>query len=343
MSPIASFNTHIKQVIILLLLLLCIFLVLKELYVFFPGLLGALTLYILSRGSFFQLIYHRKWPKGWTAGLYLVSYLALFILLVYLTFSLLGKRIQPFLNDPSSMIDQARLSIQSWQEKTGFSLFSPDAVADFQNRLVDLIPRLLNNSFLLIANLATMLFVLYYMLVHGKEMESFIDKVIPLKQKNIHELAAETKHLVKASALGIPIISIIQGFTATIGYMIFGVNEYMIWGFLTGVFAFFPVVGTMVIWIPLVIFMYGAGESWNASGLFLYSLLITGNIDYLARITLLKKLGHVHPVVTVLGVIAGLGLFGFIGLIFGPLLVTYIILLFRIYSNEFAEKKDFLT
>ena len=343
MSPVTSFNRHVKQVIILLVLLLCIFLVLKELYIFFPGVLGALTLYILSRGSYFQFIYHRKWRKGWTAGLYLAGYLALFALLVYLTFTLLGKRIQPFLNDPSSMIDQARLSIQRWQEKTGFSFLSPETVAGFQDRLVDLIPRLLNNSFLLIANLTTMLFILYYMLVHGKEMEDFIDKVIPLKQKNIHELAAETKHLVKASALGIPIISIIQGFAATIGYMIFGVNEYLVWGFLTGVFAFFPVVGTMLIWIPLVIFMYGAGDSWNATGLFLYSLIITGNIDYLARITLLNKLGHVHPVVTVLGVIIGLGLFGFIGLIFGPLLVSYVILLFRIYSNEFAENKDFST
>ncbi|HPN59830.1 MAG TPA: AI-2E family transporter, partial [Chitinophagaceae bacterium] len=61
--------------------------------------------------------------------------------------------------------------------------------------------------------------------------------------------------------------------------------------------------------------------------------------DYLARITLLKRMGQVHPVVTVLGVIVGLGLFGFIGLIFGPLLVNYIILLFRIYCNEFILEK----
>jgi len=175
--------------------------------------------------------------------------------------------------------------------------------------------------------------------VHGKEMESFLGRILPLKQTNIDLLAAETKRLVKASALGIPLISIIQGLTATLGYALFGVNEFVLWGFLTGVFAFFPVVGTMIIWVPLVIFMYANGNTWNATGLFLFSLIVTGNIDYLSRISLLKKLGHVHPIVTVLGVIVGLRLFGFIGLVFGPLLVNYIILLFRIYTNEFIDNK----
>ena len=150
-------------------------------------------------------------------------------------------------------------------------------------------------------------------------------------------LAAETKRIVKANALGIPLISIIQGFTAMLGYFIFGVHEWALWGFLTGVFAFFPVVGTMIVWIPLVIYSYTTGNTGMATGLLLYSLLITGNVDYIARITIMKKLGNVHPVITVLGVIVGLGLFGFIGLIFGPLLVNYIIILFKIYMNEFVE------
>jgi predicted PurR-regulated permease PerM len=84
--------------------------------------------------------------------------------------------------------------------------------------------------------------------------------------------------------------------------------------------------------------MYVTGETWNATGLMLYSLIVTGNIDYISRITIMRKMGNVHPVITVLGVLIGLGLFGFIGLIFGPLLVSYIIVLFRIYMNEFTSQ-----
>ena len=107
---------------------------------------------------------------------------------------------------------------------------------------------------------------------------------------------------------------------------------------LTGLFAFFPIVGTMIVWVPLVLYMYASGQQWNATGLLIYSLVVTGNIDYLARITIMRRMGNVHPVITVLGVIVGLGLFGFIGLIFGPLLINYIIILSRIYISEFTDE-----
>lgn len=335
------FNDRIKQIMLLVLLVLIVYFVLNELHVFFPGLLGAVTLYILSRGSYFQLVYHRKWRRGWTAGMYLIGYFLLLVILVYFTFILIEKRIQPFLSDPAAMLSKAEAAIKEMQNKAGVTVVSEQTLNSLQQKLSDFIPKLLNDTGILLSNLAIMLFMLYYMLVHGKEMENFMGRVIPLKQSNITMLASETKRLVKASALGIPIISIIQGVTATIGYAVFGVNEYVVWGFLTGVFAFFPVIGTLIIWVPLVLYMYISGNTWNATGLFIYSLIITGNIDYLSRITVLKRLGNVHPVITVLGVIVGLGLFGFIGLIFGPLLVNYIILLFRTYLQEFGGQEAY--
>ncbi|MBK6477387.1 MAG: AI-2E family transporter [Saprospiraceae bacterium] len=337
--PWLTFNNQIKQLMILMVLLVMIYLVTRELYVFLPGLFGALTLYIISRGSYFQLIYHFKWKKGWTAGLYLLFYLLLVLLLVLITYNMLKPQIQPLLSDPATMVSKAKIAIETIQVKAGFTMISEETLSNLQDKLNVIIPSMLNDTANLLANLALMFFVLYYMLVHGKAIESYLSNILPLKPENIHLLAVETKRLVKVSALGIPLISIIQGVTGAIGYYLFGVQEYGLWGFLTAIFAFFPVVGTMIIWIPLVLYMYMSGDTLNAFGLGLYSLLITGNVDYLFRITFLNKVGHVHPIITVLGVIAGLNLFGFIGLIFGPLLLSYIILLFRIYANEFLMKK----
>jgi predicted PurR-regulated permease PerM len=335
-----GFNYQIKQILILSLLIVLILLAIRELYIFFPGLLGALTLYILSRGSFYQLVYHRKWNKGWAAGFFLLFYMLLLGLIVYVTVVLLGPKIERFFSDPAMTINTVKKAIEKVQTETGFVFITENSLADLMKSLTDFIPSLLNSTADLIINLAVMLFMLYYMLAYSKEMESYLDSIIPLKQSNIDVLASETKRIVKASALGIPLISVIQGATAALGYFIFGVNEFVLWGFLTCIFAFFPVIGTMIIWIPLVIFMYASGDTWNATGLMFYSFIVTGNVDYLARITILEKLGHIHPVITVLGVIVGLGLFGFIGLIFGPLLVNYVILLFRIYTNEFIENKN---
>jgi predicted PurR-regulated permease PerM len=223
------------------------------------------------------------------------------------------------------------------QDKIGIEITTQQALSNSLNKITAFLPSLLNSTANLLTNLIIMLFFLYYMLYYGSEMEKTLFRIIPLKDTNTTMLAAETKKLVKANALSIPLISIIQGLTATLGYFIFGVHEWALWGFLTGVFAFFPVVGTMIVWIPLVIYTYTTGHSGMALGLTLYSLIVTGNVDYISRITIMKKLGNVHPVITVLGVLVGLGLFGFVGLIFGPLLVNYIIVLFKIYMNEFVE------
>ena len=93
----------------------------------------------------------------------------------------------------------------------------------------------------------------------------------------------------------------------------------------------------MLIWVPLVIFLYAQGQSTQATGLLIYSLVVTGNVDYLARVTLMKKIGDVHPVITVFGVIVGLQLFGFMGFIFGPLIFSYSIILVKIYAHEFVD------
>jgi predicted PurR-regulated permease PerM len=96
----------------------------------------------------------------------------------------------------------------------------------------------------------------------------------------------------------------------------------------------------MIVWVPLVLYLFATGEVTAATWLTFYSFIITGNVDYLARMTLMKRMGDVHPLITVIGVIAGLNLFGFMGLVFGPLLVSYFIILVKIYISEFSERKN---
>ena len=333
------FNDRIKQLLLLSILLFLIYLVIIELWIFLPGLLGALTLYILSRSNYFQLVYNRKWKKGRAAGLFIVYYLFLLGLPISLAVMLISPKINAFLADPTTMIESARKSITTIQENLGFTFVSESSLSTALNKVTAYLPTFLNSTATIISNLAIMLFVLYYMFYNGREIERFLNRMIPLKQENINMLASETKKMVKANALGIPLISIIQGLTATLGYFIFGVKDFALWGFLTGVFAFFPVVGTMVVWVPLVLYSYAIGDQWQATWLLLYSVVITGNVDYIARITLLRRMGNVHPVITILGVIVGLNLFGFVGLVFGPLLVNYVLVVFDIYMNEFTEKE----
>lgn len=336
-TPTLSFNGRIKQLLMVLLIILLIYLSLHELKTFMPGLLGAVTLYILSRAGYFQLVYNKKWKKGRAAFLFMFYYLLLLGVPIFMAVMLVGPKINQVLSDPTALMNNIKQGVEQIQAKLGVQLISANSLSGTMNKVAAFIPTLLNSTANLLGNLILLLFFLYYMLYHGSDMEKTLFKIIPLKDENTSILASETKKMVKANALGIPLISLIQGLTATLGYWIFGVQDFGLWGFLTGLFAFFPIVGTMIVWVPLVIYMFSTGDNtWNATGLAIYSVIVTGNIDYISRITIMRKMGNVHPVITVLGVIVGLGLFGFVGLIFGPLLINYIILLFKIYINEFG-------
>jgi predicted PurR-regulated permease PerM len=81
-------------------------------------------------------------------------------------------------------------------------------------------------------------------------------------------------------------------------------------------------VGTSLIWLPLSIAHFSSHPGWQSVGLLLYSVIVIGNVDYLARISILKRIGDVHPIITIIGVVLGLKLFGFWGFIFGPLLIS---------------------
>ncbi len=331
------FNNRIRQIVLLMVIAFLGFLIIRELYVFLPGLMGALTFYILGRERFFALTEHRKWKSGITALVFILFFLILIAGPLYYAVIL----VSPKISDLFSHTDELMIGLQALSTKlklvTGEDLLSSQNITSLQSNLTNFIPTFLNSTAMILSNLLVMFFVLYFMLTGGRNMESSIRGFIPLHNESIVVLAEETKHMVKANAVGIPLISLIQGITAWIGYLIFGLDDAIMWGFLTGVFAFFPIVGTMMIWVPLVIFLYSQGMNGPATGLLIYSLAVTGNVDYLARVTLMKKIGNVHPLITVFGVIVGLKLFGFMGFIFGPLVFSYTIILIKIYSHEFVD------
>jgi len=332
------FNTKIRQVLFLMFLLLLVITALYELYAYLPGMLGAVTLYILSRENYFQLTYKKKWKKGWAAMLFILYYSLLLGLPVYLAATLIAPKINELISNPTQMLSGIKGALVLVERKVGFSITSENSINNAVGKITTMLPSLFNSTANLAANLVIMLFLLYYMLYAGSGMERVLFKIIPLKDENTKLLATETKTTIKANAIGIPLIALVQGVTAGIGYWIFGVKDVWLWGFLSGVFSILPVIGSMAIWVPLCIYLYASGNTSMAIGLTLYSAIVTSNIDYFARMGIMKKMGDVHPVITMLGIIVGLGLFGFIGLIFGPLLVNYIIVLFGIYMNEFVEK-----
>ena len=337
-----SFNEKFRQVVLFMLIVIIAVLLVFELTIFIPGFLGGVTLYILSRSLYFQFIFKFKWKKGLTALLFILAFIILIAIPIYIGIELVSPKLKLITDQQDKLIQGIQIIADKIKAKTGMDLFTADNAKETAAKISAFVPQLLNSTAVMLGNLLMMFFLYYYLLTGGSSVELYLSKIIPLKNENIDLLAEETKMMVKANALGIPIICIVQGVFAALGYWIFGVDDWPLWGFFTGLFAFFPMVGTMIVWVPLVAYMFATGNDFYATGLTLYSVIVTGNVDYVARITLMKKIGDVHPLVTILGVIVGLNLFGFVGLIFGPLLISYFMVLVKIYINEFVVVRNVL-
>ena len=336
-----TFNNYLRQVILLGLIILLGIMLVTQLYIFLPGLLGGVTLYILTRKWYNALTIKKKWSKGLTALLFIIASLVVIAIPVYFSIRLISPKINSLINNQQEVIKGLEIFSRKIEAYTGLELFSAANAAAIANKISAYIPSFLNSTANILFNLVMMFFLLYYLLCGGRVIEKYLDHIIPLKPENVEKLASETDLMIRANAIGIPIICFVQGVFAAVGYLIFGVKDWGMWGFITGVFAFFPLVGTMIVWVPLVIYLYSVNHNLAATSLMIYSIVVTGNVDYITRLGLLKKIGNVHPMITVLGVIVGLKLFGFMGLIFGPLLISYFIILLKIYMNEFAAKSNF--
>ena len=334
-----DFNNYLRQIILLGFIFLLGILLFTTLYVFLPGLLGGITLYILTRKWYKLLTIKKRWSDWATALLFVFACLLIIAVPTYFSIRLISPRVTLAINNQKEIVHSLELFSKRIETFTGTQLFTPENAEATVKNISGYIPSLLNSTASFLTNFCLVFFFLYYFLCSGKSIEIYLRKNVLLESKNLKQLAEETDVMIRANALGIPIVSFVHGIVAAIGYAILGIHEWGILAFLTGVFSFFPLVGIMVVWVPMTIYYYSINDTYTATGVILYSILFTGNVDYITRLGLLKKLINVHPIITIFGVIAGLKLFGFMGLIFGPLLISYFVLLIRFYLNEFTASK----
>jgi predicted PurR-regulated permease PerM len=225
--------------------------------------------------------------------------------------------------------------------KTGQKILSDDTLKKIQETLASIIPQLLGATASILADIGMLYFILYYLLINIGSTEKTLQEFLPVSDENAQRFADELGSMVSSNVMGAPLLAILQGFCAGLGFWIFGLDEPWFWGVICGFMSFLPVVGTAMVWIPAGIYMITAKTNWQGSGILIYGAVVITNIDNVFRFWLQKKFADVHPLVTVLGVIIGLNWFGIPGIVFGPLALSYFLLMVKMYKEEYGEKKLF--
>lgn len=307
---------------------------------FLPSLLGAITLYIVFRPINFKLVEKKNW-KPWVAAFTIISLsLVVIILPSYFLIDLVIQKIGDlhlYTKQFKDVIDQVQAYLEN---KLGINVLSDEnkqKIADFAKTASKSI---INTTLNALGAIAAMFFILYFMFTQSRKFEKILMAITPLKSSNGAIIGEKFRKMVVANAIGIPLVALGQAITALIGYLIFGAPSPILLFALSFVTSMIPVVGASLVYIPVGLYMMANGDTTGGVGVIAYGLLITASIDNVLRVTLLKKLENTNPLITVFGIILGLKLFGFLGLIFGPILVSITILLMQIYNDEFAEEDE---
>lgn len=306
---------------------------------FLGGLLGALTIYILVRKQMIRLTTKRKMKRSTAALLITTEAVFFFLIPISLVVWMLVDKLQNLNLDPQSIIAPIEEIAGIIKSKTGYDVLDSDTTSFIVSALPRIGQAVMGGISSFVINLFVLVFVLYFMLIGGIKMEAYVNAILPFNATNTEHVIHEINMIVRSNAIGIPLLAVIQGGVAMIGYFIFGAPNALLLGFLTCFATVIPMVGTGLIWFPVAVYMALTGDWPNAIGLAAYGGIIVSQLDNLIRFILQKKMADTHPLITIFGVVIGLSLFGFMGVIFGPLLLSLFFLFVDMFKREYLDTR----
>ena len=330
-----TFNERAKEIGFLLVLVSLACLIIYQLRYFMSSALGAFTLYMILRKPYRSLL-----AKGWNKTLSISVLLSLtFLVIVIIGGGITGvvyAKIRHF--NPHSILESIKLVHDSLIQRLEYQFIPDDIVIQGVQWLGSILPSMLSATGNVIANVVLMIFVLLFMLQGSEKFEQGIESLLPFSNENIALLKKETNNMIISNAIGVPVIMMLQGSLAALAYWFTGAGDPIIWGLMTGFAGLIPAVGTGIIWLPLALNLLIGGNIWQSILLIVWGCCVISLVDNVFRMAFMKKFSNIHPLIPLFGVILGINMFGFWGIIFGPLVISVFLLLVKIFRCEFIKK-----
>lgn len=302
--------------------------------------LGAGILYVVFRPWFTALTAKRNWNKTLVTAL-LILFSLVVIILPFLTLSLmLVGRIQYY----SQHTDEILNLVKKAEDMTGYQITSQQNIRTITQQAAGyasrLLPSLAGGTLDFIVILGLMFFTMYYMFVQQEDFQKGLQKYLPFKRDTQRQLGESLKNNVNANVLGQALVSFVQGLLTGITLWIFNVPDAPFWGVVGFFLAFIPLLGTPLVWGPAGLIKLSQGDTGDAIGILLVGAIVIVNIDNLLRIMLAKRMGDIHPLITLTGIVLGVPIFGILGLVIGPLLLSYFIVLIQVFERENKKQRE---
>jgi predicted PurR-regulated permease PerM len=304
------------------------------LWPFVSGLIGAPVLYVV-----FEPVYHRltRWLRpGLAAGIVILLGIVLVlgpgVSFVGLVAAEAQEMASGVLNSP--LFERLRgLHVGPYDVGAQIESLGSRAVSWISSAAL----ALLGTATRLGIQLTIAFFGLYYLLLAPAGSWRAVEPFIPFSSHNAELLRVRFRDVTISTLIGTGLTAAVQGFLVGVAFWVTGLPNGLFWGVVTVIFAILPVVGSGLVWGPGALALALGGHYGPAIGLALWGIIVVGNVDNVIRPYVFRRWAKIHPFITIIGVFAGIQFFGLLGLLIGPLAISYFFELIRMYRAEYLN------
>lgn len=301
------------------------------------ALLGTMVMYTMFRPMNIWLVEKLKWRRPIAAVVIIILSFVIIVLPFLGIGTMLTNKIVALIKSPGWIAN----TVDTINAYAGDKLGKPDLLHEQLEKsatyLGGMFTSLLSGAASLFLDITVMYFLLYFLFVNFRGFERGLLRYSPFKVENAVRFGHELRNITYSNVIGQTFIALVQGGALALGFWIFGFEDALFWGVICAILSFVPLLGPPLIFVPAAVYAFTQGENWAAIGLLIYGFVVVINIDNVLRLVIAKRVGDIHPIITVVGVIIGIPLFGMMGLVYGPLLLSYFLITVRIYE---ANKRE---
>jgi len=336
----------IQEIFFFIILVASVVLAFSLAYPFLGALTISLSLAIAFRPmfrSFVRKFGGKRTPAAWLS-------LVVIILIVIIPLSLIGIKVFNEIGNlyisylsgenDGGLLNNLPASANDWLNKVApgvnfdLQVYAEKGIEWLFTNLNDIF----SSAIRIIFNLFIIFITLFYLFRDGNKFRQVIHRLSPLADKEDSAILGQLELTISSIVRGTIVIALLQGLLAGLGFYLFGLPEPVLWAILATIASILPGFGTGLVLVPLVIYLAMAGSYGNAIGLTIWGAVVVGLVDNLLRPLLLERAIKIHPLLIFLSVLGGLSIFGALGFILGPIILSFAFSLGHIYLSR--DKKN---
>ncbi len=263
------------------------------------------------------------------------------LLLIIALFSVLSTMVYSQFKDLDVSVEKLEFYEDRIYDLTGIEINIANAAVNIE----EILKREFNNYLSTIVSFTSnfllamfiVFFVMFYLLMERKQMVVGVISIMPFSKVGSKYLLSESSKRVKAILIGQLLTAIIQGLLGMFSFLVAGIEGAIFWGFIMIILSIIPVVGAFLVWVPAGLFLLFEGSIISGVFVLAWGFIVVSNIDNFIRPALVNKFAKIHPLETFIGIFLGLGVFGLIGIVVGPIIISLFLLLIEVFKKEYSD------